>query len=195
MVSSVSGCAGYSAALQSASQARGMRDPAALQEKLFSKLDVDGSGGIDQSELKDFLSFAASSTQGSSQVDSAQAFSALDSDGDGSVTSTELADGARSLFDALRSQLATSDSARPPPPPAPGSEQDANDLFATMDANGDGAIDQDELGTFLSANTAQAAPERGGGFLGKLDSLLDQYRSTSTSTVDSTASSSLSIAA
>src|SRR3954469_23462268 len=62
MVSSVSSNAALSSAMLSASQCRGPRDPQAFQEKLFSKLDVDGNGSIDSSELSQFVDFASSST-------------------------------------------------------------------------------------------------------------------------------------
>ncbi len=189
MVSQVSSSMGLSAMLQSGSQCRGARDTQALQEKLFAKLDVNGDGGIDESELKDFLSYAASSSGGTSQVDSAQLVKSLDSNGDGAIDKSELAAGVKSLFDALRSQLMSSGGtagtkAAGRPDPA--------ELFAKIDSNSDGSIDKDELGAFMEAN--RPSPSHGRGLLGRIDSLLDQYRSTATQE-SSDAAATLAVAA
>lgn len=190
MVSQVSSSVGLSAMLQSGSQCRGPRDTQALQEKLFAKLDVNGDGGIDESELKDFLSFAASASGGTSQVDSAQLVKSLDSNGDGAISKSELADGAKSLFAALRSQLMSSGATGG----AKSAEKpDPAELFAKIDSNGDGAIDKDELGAFMEAN--RPPPPHGGGLPGKIESLLDQYRSTATEESRDTSGATLAIAA
>jgi EF-hand domain pair/EF hand len=190
MVSQVGSSVGFSAPLQSGAQCRGPRDTQALQEKLFAKLDVNGDGGIDQSELGDFLSYAASSSGGTSQVDSAQLVKSLDSNGDGAISKSELADGVKSLFDALRSQLTASGAAAGA---RPAGKSDPAELFAKIDSNGDGAIDKDELGAFMEAN--RPPPPHGGGLLGKIESLLDQYRSTATEATSDTAGVTLAVAA
>lgn len=167
MVSSVSSSAAFSTALLSGSPCRGTRDPQAMQEKLFSKLDVNGDGGIDQSELTQFLDYASSalsgtsgtsSTSATSDTASADLFKAMDTDGDGTLSKTELADGAKKLFDELRSQLMTG----PPPGPPPSGEH-----------------------------------HHGGGMFAKIASLLDQYRSTATDSIDpsSKGATTLSVAA
>src|SRR5262245_12323182 len=105
MVSSVSSSVAFSSAMLSGTQCRGGRDAQALQEKLFSKLDVNSDGGIDQSELSQFVDFVSSSSaaSGSSASSSSSAasdlFASMDSDGDGTLSKTELADGAKKLFD------------------------------------------------------------------------------------------------
>ncbi len=166
MVSQVSGNAGLSAAMLSGSQCRGPRDTSALQEKLFSKLDVNGDGGVDASELGKFLDFASSSSGGTSQTDSAQLFKSLDTNGDGALSKTELADGAKKLFDELRSQL--------------------------MTTSGDTSQETKPQGP------PSGAPPRGGhggGLFSKIESLLDQYRSTATDTTIGTEAATVSIAA
>jgi Ca2+-binding EF-hand superfamily protein len=226
MVSSVSSsnAAIYQSALQSrsgSSGCSGSRDTQALQEKLFSKLDANGDGGIDKSELGDFMSYVGSSSGSTNATtDSSELFSKLDADGDGSVSKTEMADGAKALFDELRTQLmsaaaskastatletsSTSDaSSTSATSSTDTSKQD--ELFAKMDANGDGSIDKDELGSFMSANPPPGPPPGGGpgggqrgGLFSKIESLLDQYRSNSTSadtTIESETASTLSIAA
>ena len=190
MVSQVSSSMGLSAMLQSGSQCRGPRDTQALQEKLFAKLDVNGDGGIDESELKDFLSYAASSSGGTSQVDSAQLAKSLDSNGDGAIDKSELAAGVKSLFDALRSQLMSSGGAAGA---KAAGRPDPAELFAKIDSNSDGSIDKDELGAFMEANRPPAS--HGGGRPGKIESLLDQYRSTATEESSDTAGATLAIAA
>src|SRR5690349_21279031 len=102
MVSSISGSAAFSSAMLSSSQCRGPRDAQALQEKLFTKLDANGDGGIDKTELSEFMSFAASQSGSTQASDGATLFSSIDSDGDGTISQTELSDGAQSLFDQLR---------------------------------------------------------------------------------------------
>ena len=177
---------------------QGAQGKQALQEKLFTKLDVDGNGSIDKSELSDFMSFVASA-QGTQATDSSQLFSKLDADGDGAVSQSELADGARSLFDELRSQMMAASSDTSQPPAVDQSRTD--ELFSKMDANGDGAVSKDELGSFLSANPPPGPAQghrglHGGGLFAKLDSLLDQYRATaSTDSSDDQADTGLSIAA
>lgn len=209
MVTSVSSSAAYLSAAMLSNQCAGARgaqaqqpDKAAFQEKLFSKLDANGDGGIDASELSDFMSYAATQGSGSTpQTDSAQLFNTLDSDGDGSVSQSELAQGAKSLFDALRAQLmSSSDGASGAQASSASSadKPDAQSLFAQMDANGDGSIDQNELGTFMS-NAMPPPPPPGeggqGGLFAKIESLLDQYRSTATGSSSAETTSSLAVAA
>jgi hypothetical protein len=184
MVSSVSSNAALSSAMLSGSQCRGPRDPQALQEKLFSKLDVNGDGGIDASELSQFVDFASSSTSSTSATSdtgAADLFKSMDADGDGTLSKTELADGAKKLFDELRTQLMS----------ASGATAGA----ATTEAAPAAAAPTD---------ATQGSPPRtgghhhrgGGGMFAKVASLLDQYRSTATDPAAATAeASTLSVAA
>jgi hypothetical protein len=97
------------------------------------------------------------------------------------------------LFDQLRSQLMTSGNETSQAAEKPTVE----DLFANIDANGDGSIDEDELSSFMASNPPPPPPGEGrghgGGLFSKLESLLDQYRSTATTETET--SSALSIAA
>jgi EF-hand domain pair len=68
-----------------------------------------------------------------------------------------------------------------------------DELFAKIDSNGDGSIDKDELGAFMKAN--RPSPAHGGGLMGKIESLLDQYRSTATEESSDTAGATLATAA
>jgi Ca2+-binding EF-hand superfamily protein len=189
MASGISG-AGACSPAASMQQSRSV-DPAKLQQKLLAKLDTNGDQSIDKTELKSFMDFV--STQSStSSGDTDALFSALDSDSDGSISSTELADNGKALFDQLRDQLRSSQltaSDSPPPPP----HGDASDLFSTIDANGDGSIDESELTSFTSQRAdsngqgSQRSAEQGGGMqIGRMiASLLQQY-----SAVNATASTS-----
>jgi len=220
MVSSVSSNAALSSAMLSGSQCRGPRDAQAFQEKLFSKLDVDGNGSIDQSELSQFVNFAASSTSSTSATSdsgAADLFKSMDTDGDGTLSKTELADGAKKLFDELRTQLmsasgglsavastsGTSSSEATDGTSATNALTSAPTSAASSGGGSTGAASTDAT----SANGASAdatqgpAPGRhhhhgGGGMFAKIASLIDQYRSTATDSADATAeASTLSVAA
>lgn len=101
--------------------------PAKVQEKLFSLLDSDGSGGVAKEELETALS-AAKEADSSLTIDIDELFSQLDANGDCSLDSEETA--------AL---------APPPPPPGGPGGPNPEELFSQLDANGDGSIDADEL--------------------------------------------------
>ena len=201
MVSSVSGNAAFSSAmLSSGSQCRGTRDPQAFQEKLFSKLDVNGDGGIDQSELSELVDFASSSVSGTSASSSSTAatdlFKSMDADGDGTLTKTELADGTKKLFDELRTQLMTASAGA-------GTASSAASIDATP--SNAAAVDDttaDAQATDAPAGAMQGLPppppgghHHGGGMFAKIASLLDQYRSNASDATTTTEASTLSVAA
>ena len=197
MVSSVSSSAAFSSAMLSGSQCRGTRDPQALQEKLFSKLDVNGDGGIDQSELTQFMDFASSSTTATGATSDTSAgtdlFKSMDTDGDGTLSKTELADGTKKLFDELRTQLMTASAG------ATSTDATSTDTTSTDATSTDATQDaQPPQGPPPGPPPAGGHHHHGGGggMFAKIASLLDQYRSTATDTATTTAeASTLSVAA
>jgi hypothetical protein len=195
MVDSVTSSAGLSTAMLSGSQCRGPRDAQAMQEKLFSKLDVNGDGGIDQSELSqfvDFISSSASSSGTTSSTSGADLFKTMDTDGDGSLSKTELTDGTKKLFDELRTQLMTQAASS-----AGTSDTQAS---AIVQASGDAQTNTSSRPAGPQDSPPPAPPggghhHHGGGLFSKIASLLDQYRSTATDTTTTMEAATLSVAA
>lgn len=185
-MSSVSMSGGCSAALFSGSQPVRAADSNRSQ-KLFDKLDINGDGAIDASELKSFVSDISSKT-GTPAIDADSLLTSLDSDGNGSISSTELKDNGRKLFDQLREQLMGSRLQSPPQP------SDPDQLFGQIDTNGDGSISADEFRTAMQNGPGGSAPASQDGGIGKLlMSLIEQYRSSGAT--DAATSSTLSVAA
>jgi Ca2+-binding EF-hand superfamily protein len=118
-------------------------------DQIFSKLDANGDGSFDKTELTSFVQGAQST--GDTSVDVDKIFSALDANGDGSVTKQEFGDAARRLHDQLQSQ------------------SHSDKLFAKIDTNGDGTIGSDELSSFISS-----LPASTDGSVSKLADLLKQ---------------------
>jgi Ca2+-binding EF-hand superfamily protein len=145
-MSSVSMSGGVSATLFSSLQKSQATD---RSQKLFDKLDTNGDGSIDSTELKTFADNIGSKT--GTQIDSSSLMKALDTDGDGSVSATELKDNGKALFDNLRQQLAGSQSQAPAG--ASAGKPYADKLFNSIDTDGNGSISKDELDSFLSKQT------------------------------------------
>lgn len=123
-MSSVSGYAGM--------QSAGRPKPCGPKPD-FSKIDTDGSGGLDKSELQSMLSQRATDTGSTEAIDTDELFSRLDADADGSITEQELKDGMKPPSRPVGEQgwgamgMSTSDFAgmagpggMPPPPPGGG---------------------------------------------------------------------------
>lgn len=129
-----------------------------MRQQLFTKLDANEDGGIDETE------FVSSATSGSSTVSSSteslatQLFSSFDSDSDGSLTQDELKSGFQKLNDQMRATLiGLQEASAPPPPPSPRPSSD--ELFTTLDSNSDGGVDESEFiaGAPQDANTPSEA--------------------------------------
>ncbi len=104
------------------------------EARLFAKVDSDGSGGVDATELASMLAKGALSGQSG---DSAALLKQMDGNGDGSLSQDELGQGLRELM---------------PPPPSTldfaqsrGAANDEVDVFTELDADGDGALTRAEF--------------------------------------------------
>ena len=133
-MSTISGVSGSSNAWAALNTQRSQH-----QAKMFAKVDTDGSGGVDQTELGSMLSKISEKT-GASVGDAKELFTQMDSNSDGSLSSDELDAGMKALM---------------PPPPSTmefaqsrgmgGSGGSQDDLFAKVDTDGDGSVSKDEL--------------------------------------------------
>jgi Ca2+-binding EF-hand superfamily protein len=112
-----------------------------MQAKMFAKVDTDSSGSVDKAELKTMLSEVSQKTGTSIGSDTEATFTKMDSNADGKLSSDEMDKGMQSLMpppstmDFAQSRGAAS---------ASGSGGSQEDLFAKIDTNGDGSIDQAE---------------------------------------------------
>lgn len=122
-----------------------------MQAKMFNKVDADGSGGVDQTELQALFTDISQKT--GAVLDAAEQFSAMDSNADGSLSSDELAQGMQS---------------RMPPPPSTmefaqsrSTNVQSGDLFTKVDSNSDGSVDEAEMTAFtdmMKADTGRDSP-------------------------------------
>ncbi len=146
-----------SSAWSSASVQRASR-PAPSPERLLSKIDADGSGGVSDTELQGLLDGVAKKTGVSSQKSAADLVKQYDANGDGSLNADELGK--------------TMQSAMPPPPSTMafaqsrgGSEtttsQVGDDLFSKVDSDGDSAVSNTELQALLEVMSGGIASQMG----------------------------------
>jgi Ca2+-binding EF-hand superfamily protein len=153
--------------ISSASSWSAMRPSGDMKAKMFAKVDSDGSGGVDQSELQSMLDNIAkhSGTSGTSSTSSTSAqdvFGKMDSNGDGSLDQSELDQGMKSLMPAPTSTAAFAQSRQgggpegsggpPPPPPPDAAESTGSSTSASsdssevdpLDTNKDGVVSEQE---------------------------------------------------
>lgn len=146
-----------SSAWSSASVQRASR-PAPSPERLLSKLDADGSGGVNDTELQGLLDDVAKKTGVSSQTSAADLVKQYDSDGDGSLNADELGKTMQSVLPAPPSTMAFAQS-RGNSDAATG--QAGDDLFGKVDSDGDGSVSQTELQALLEAMSDGTASKTG----------------------------------
>lgn len=115
---------------------------AAMKERMFAKVDTDGSGGIDKSEMQTMLK-DISSRSGMSVGSAHELMTKMDSNGDGNLSSDELDAGMRSLLPAPSS---TVDFAQQH---GRAGSSTVDELFTALDADGSGGLDASELNTLL----------------------------------------------
>lgn len=114
---------------------------AQMQGKLVSKLDTDGSGGVDQGEFKAALDKLSEKMGMPVTEDPNTLFGGVDTDGDGSLNGGELVNMVSGLLQSVSGEGTMASfgakSAR-----TPGSE---GGLFARLDGNGDGHLSRAEF--------------------------------------------------
>ncbi|WP_290640067.1 EF-hand domain-containing protein [Aquabacterium sp.] len=135
----------------------------------FSKIDTDGSGGLDKTELQSMLDKGPQGVQGSGSTD--DLFSKLDSDGDGSISQSELDTGMKppsrddstqngfgsmgmdtQAFAAMMggsmggSMGGMNGMGGMPPPPPPSGDDSGGFSLSALDSDQDGSITKSEFG-------------------------------------------------
>jgi len=144
------------------------------QAKMFAKVDTDGNGGVDQSELGTMLDKISQKT-GASFGDTAKVFTTMDTDGDGSLTSDELDAGMKSVMPPPPSTMDFANARQgnapdgPPPGPPPdaagasgsstaASSSSSSTTYDPLDTNQDGTVSLAErLSDLVAQYTANAS--------------------------------------
>jgi len=123
----------------------------------FDKLDANGDGSISLDELESTRKNMPAGKSGS--ADRAQAFlKKLDTNGDGSISKDEFAAFQSNMASQVQAMMLKYQEQANASPQA--ESANAQDMFAKIDANGDGSIAPDELSTFLSANDPAASGDK-----------------------------------
>jgi len=143
-MSSISGVSSQSNAFANAQRSQ-------MQEKMFSKVDANGSGGVDQAELQSLFTDIIQKT--GQTLNANDAFTTMDSNADGSLSSDELATGMKSVMPPPTSTLEFAQNH--------GSNTGQDDLFSKVDANSDGSVDETEMTAFtdkMKTETGRNSP-------------------------------------
>lgn len=135
-MSTISGLGGADRSWQNAQSSSTRRTE--HEARMFAKVDSDGSGGVDATELAAMLEKGPLSGQSG---DSAELLKKMDSDGDGSLNSEELSQGMRDLMPPPASTLEFAQS-RGAANDEGGEDSDA---FTQLDADGDGQLSRAEF--------------------------------------------------
>ena len=134
-MSSISGISGASAWMRQDS----LRSQ--QQARLFTKIDADGSGGVDATELTSALQAVADRTGTTLDADAAELLSGADTDGNGSLSASELDAVVRSVLPEPPSTFAFA-AARSGD--AATMSHDSS-TFSALDTDGDGVLSQAEF--------------------------------------------------
>ena len=103
-------------------------------QEMFSSIDEDGSGGLDQVELSGLVEMISEAT--GEEVDAGELLAAYDEDGDGALSEEET----HALMEDYRPE-------EPPPGgmgPMPGTGMDLASIFEDADEDEDGVLDETE---------------------------------------------------
>lgn len=142
-----------------------------MRDKMFARVDSDGSGNVDKTELQSMLDHI-SQKSGISLGNADDLFSSMDTDGNGSLTEDELDQGMKSLMPPPSSTMdfaqqrtaAASGSGRPErpprcdgPPPGNAASSATSSSSDPLDTNGDGTVSaQERMAGDIKALLAQA---------------------------------------
>lgn len=148
-----------SSAWSSASVQRASR-PAPSPERLLSKIDADGSGGVSDTELQGLLDDVAKKTGVSSQTSAADLVKQYDANGDGSLNADELGQTMQSVLPPPPSTMAFAQS-RSGDSSSTATGQAGDDLFGKVDSDGDGSVSKTELQALLEALSGGTASQMG----------------------------------
>lgn len=145
-MSSISGISSSASAWSAMSTSRASR-----QQEMFNKVDSDGSGGVDATELQSMLDDIAKHTGTSSTTTAADALTKMDSNADGSLDSSEMEAGMKSLLPEPSSTMAFAQArnAEGGPqgaggPPPSGSTSSSSSDIDPLDTNEDGTVSEQE---------------------------------------------------
>lgn len=143
-MSTISGLGGVNRAWDTSQNAATRK--AEHEARMFAKVDSDGSGSVDATELASMLEHTGQSG------DSAELLKKMDSNSDGSLSSDELSQGMRDLMPPPSSTVEFAQQR--------GAAND-DDAFAALDADGDGQLSRAEFEAGQSGQ-AQGAGRMGG---------------------------------
>ena len=151
-----------SSAWSSASVQRASR-PGPSPERLLSKIDTDGSGGVSDTELQGLLDNVAKKTGVSSQTSAADLVTQYDANGDGSLNADELGKTLQSVLPPPPSTMAFAQSrgGEGSSSATSATGQAGDDLFGKVDSDGDGAVSKTELQALLEAMSGGTANQTG----------------------------------
>lgn len=172
-MSSISSVGGASGAWPDPGAARA----AAMKERMFAKVDSDGSGSVDKTEMQTLVDRIGEKT-GRSVGNADELLTKMDSNSDGSLSSDELYAGMKSLLPPPSStvnfaQQCSQDSAAA-----------ADELFATIDTDGDGSISKAELSTAVAAKEDGPRPAKGAPPPGGAPAVASSASGTGSTTID-----------
>ncbi len=178
-------------------------------DRMFAKVDADGSGSVDKTELQGMLDKMAEKSDGNTLGSADDLMTKMDSDGDGSLSQDELDMGMKSLMPKPSSTIdfaQRSGGSRPPPPPSGDSDATGSSTSSTdpLDTNGDGTVSAEEraagavkdmvkdlFAAMGSDGDESVSKSEFAAFKDKLDAMFGS----ASSTASSSASSSISVTA
>ena len=148
-----------SSAWSSASVQRASR-PGPSPQQLLSKIDADGNGGVDSTELQGLLDKVAKKTGVSSDSSAADLLTKFDANSDGNLNADELGQTMHSILPAP-STMDFAQSRSSTDRTSSTTAKAGGDLFGKVDSDGDGAVSKTELQALLEAMSGGTASQTG----------------------------------